>query len=66
MDRREKAAIVGSYSRQGFDALYTMGGFWVTGLGFRTCREARKDTGVIQFLRARREEIRLAYKFDLR
>ena len=49
MKRHEVMAIVGAYSRQGYNAAPAAGGFWVdaeTVHEYRTMREARRDTGV--------------------
>lgn len=65
MKRHEAMAIIGAYSRQGFSAEHVAGGFLVDGMGFRTVRESRKDTGV-DFGRVSRETYRMAINFDLR
>jgi hypothetical protein len=65
MKRHEIAAIIGSYSRQGFAAEAVPGGFLVDGAGYRTVREARIDTGV-RFDRIRHDTYRTALNFDLR
>ena len=49
MKRHEVMAIVGAYSRQGFNAAPASGGFWIDSENaheYRTMREARIDTGV--------------------
>lgn len=57
MNRHERAAIIGEYSRQGFASAVAPGGFMVCAGGYssqgwegvasyRTLREARRDTGV--------------------
>jgi len=68
MKRQEVAAIIGAYSRQGFSAEAVPGGFLVAGgqlCGFRSAKEARRDTGV-NFERVDREAYRAALNFDLR
>jgi hypothetical protein len=47
MERREVAAIIGAYSRQGLSAVRVAGGFVVDSEScheYRTTREARRDT----------------------
>ena len=47
MQRKEIAAIIGAYSRQGLSALAVAGGFIVDGETsheYRTMNEARRDT----------------------
>jgi len=69
MKRHEVSAIIGAYSRQGFAAEAVAGGFLVTGTnvcGYRSMKQARRDTGVYQFIRAARAEYRAALNFDLR
>jgi hypothetical protein len=65
MKRHEIMAIIGSYSRQGFSAEAVPGGFIVNGKGYRTTKEARRDTGV-DVTRVRHETYRAALNFDLR
>ena len=65
MKRQEVAAIIGQYSRQGFSAEAVPGGFIVDGQ-YRSAKQARRDTGVYQFIRDARENYRAALNFDLR
>ena len=46
MNRAEQSAIMGAYMRSGFGCWRVPGGFLVENYGFRTYREARRDTGV--------------------
>ena len=46
MPRGEAMAIIGAYSRSGFYAERTPGGFLVETMGYRSFKEARRDTGV--------------------
>ena len=46
MNRAEIMAIIGQYSRDGYTAHVAQAGVIVDGLGYRSMREARRDTGI--------------------
>jgi hypothetical protein len=60
MNRRETMAIIGAYSRQGFNATPAAGGIWIDSENvheYRTAREARRDTGIdVQRIYAERRQ----------
>jgi len=48
MKRAEIMAIIGQYSREGFTAHTVTGGLYLDGIGYRTIKQARRDTGINQ------------------